>query len=203
MASIIAICNEALDLLPADRIQSLDAGTLEAKSCSTQYGLAKRNVLARRSWTFLRTRTPLAPIVMPETVRMSWLYAYALPDNVRIDAVGPSAITRTLENDRWRGGVPYELMGDIILSNQADAVLIGRIRPEDCPETRIDDITATAIAYDLAQRVCMPIIKSVQRYNMLLSEAAMAFAAASRHDQEQTPNLYGDFIPEALGARHA
>lgn len=204
MASQIGICNEALDLLPAARIQSIDAATPEAKNCKAQYALAKRHVLSRRSWTFLRNRVALAPVDVAAVIRQHWAYGYARPIEMQIEAVLPDvAAMGAGTTQQWRAGVPFEIVGDVILTDAAGAAGVVRISPDDCAESRIDALTATAIAHELARRVCLPITKSNTRYRELAQEAVMALELAAQMDQAQTPQTYGEFVPEALVARHA
>ena len=206
MATQIGICNEALDLLPAERIQSIDAATPEARACKPNYPLAKRFVLGRRSWTFLRQRVQLGQVAPGALTLDRWAYAYQRPAGMVLESVH-RATTATPDfvapDALWRDGAPYEIVGNLILTNTPEAVAFGRYSADDCPEADIDNFTASAIAFELARRICNPITKNAARYRELVAEAASAFDLAAEQDQAQTPNQYGNFVPEPLRARHA
>src|SRR5262245_52285113 len=67
MASVVNICNLALQKLGAGRIASLDENSREARSCANNYETTRDAELRRHFWNFARKRARLAAdVTAPE-----------------------------------------------------------------------------------------------------------------------------------------
>ncbi len=78
--SEVSICNQALSLLGAALITSLDDDVQEAKLCKLHYGPARDAVLMERAWTFATTwRTLPKADNPPESM---FANAYPIPSDV-------------------------------------------------------------------------------------------------------------------------
>lgn len=61
MASEVSICNEALDILGADRIVSLTEDSVNARECNSCYTELRDRELEKHRWNFAHARVVLAP----------------------------------------------------------------------------------------------------------------------------------------------
>ncbi len=77
MASVIEICNYALQELGANSITSLNEGTTEANECSLRYESCRQSLLSMHPWNFAVKRAQLAREVA--TPEFGYAYQYALP----------------------------------------------------------------------------------------------------------------------------
>jgi hypothetical protein len=87
MASEVSICNQALALLGANPIISLDDNTTEANLCKTLYPDVRDSVLEESNWSFATKWLNLPPLANPPVGE--YANAFPLPsDVIRIIFVG-------------------------------------------------------------------------------------------------------------------
>jgi hypothetical protein len=77
MSASISICNQALSLVGADHITSIDDGTNEARQCKVHYDACLRKILMEREWTFATARRELAEV--SEAPTFGYTKAFGLP----------------------------------------------------------------------------------------------------------------------------
>jgi hypothetical protein len=77
MASEVSICNDALQLLGAERIVSLTEDSVNARECNACYAEKRDLELEKHRWKFAITRTTLAPDATEPD--FDFAYAYVLP----------------------------------------------------------------------------------------------------------------------------
>lgn len=139
MTTPVTICNLALAHVGASQqVSSIDPpdGSALAGLCARFYPIARREML-EHPWRFARERSTLALLSLAPT---EWLYAYQLP--VRCIApkrvVAPSSTLFLLADFFWRAGqfahpippgtpghgAPFEVEGQVVYTNQPDAVLL-------------------------------------------------------------------------------
>lgn len=139
MASIVDICNIALSNLGSRaQITSISPpdGTVEAGYCARFYPIARKEALDQHAWTWSKKRALLAPVTNPSE---TWLYAYAVPSdclsplrvlqqNTARDIFtypfGPFFTADDYQLFTERGSADFQVEGDVLLTNEPDAVLL-------------------------------------------------------------------------------
>ena len=206
MASAVQICNMALSHIGSEaRVSSINPpdGSVEAGYCATFYDLARTELLEPGNWAFALKRTALAGVTNPSTV---WAYAYAKPSNclraLRIlrQSIAVTVFTQDLlvePHTDDRGGAAFDVEGDVILTNEPDAVLLYVQDVTD--STKFPASFTSALSYLLASHLAGPIIKGNegarvgdamrQRAMTLADIAATASANASSAESLPQPSL--------------
>lgn len=163
MASPVEISNMALANLGAENlVSSIDPpdGSVEAGYCATFYPLARTVALEAAKPAFAITRTTLAQTTNPTT---RWAYAYARPsDCLKPLRIPPPTSALFNEDETPVQGLdletaPFELEGQLILTDQADAVLVYVFDQDDT--TRWTPLFTDAVAATLAGYLAGPLIK--------------------------------------------
>lgn len=78
--SEVSLCNRALQMIGAGRIQSLtDAGSAAARACNSLYAEIRDEVMAAHEWQFAKARKVLAQL--SEGPEFGYDYAYQLPSD--------------------------------------------------------------------------------------------------------------------------
>lgn len=77
-ASSVEICNSALILVGAERINSITDENKRARLCLEQYDKLKKQLLANHPWNFALKRTELATTTAPI---YEWSTAFVLPND--------------------------------------------------------------------------------------------------------------------------
>lgn len=207
MASEVRICNLALSRVGARRISSLSENTKESRECNKIYTDTRDVVLAAHDWGFARKHKTLAAIATP--TYPGWDYAYAYPTDclaarrIKDDTGSVSQIAYDLEEERYRsvGKVEFEvrateaLDGKVILTDQADAVLIYTARVTDPNVFSIEFIDA--LAYRLASDLAVPLRADTRKsdthfrkYTFLIGSAQ----ASSANEGYQKPDNGNSFV---------
>lgn len=206
MASVVQICNMALSHIGSEaRVSSINPpdGSVEAGHCATFYDLARTELLEPGNWAFALKRAALAEVTNPSA---AWAYAYAKPSNclraLRIlrPSIAAAVLTRNLALEPHtddRGGATFDVEGDVILTNEPDAVLLYVQDVTD--STKFPASFTSALSYLLASYLAGPIIKGNegvrvgdamrQRAMTLADIAATASANASSAESLPQPSL--------------
>lgn len=79
MASVVGICNRALQRLGASRIVSLADDSKSARACNNAYEPTRDALIRRHPWSFAIARAQLAADVVPPSFGPA--YAYTLPSD--------------------------------------------------------------------------------------------------------------------------
>lgn len=201
MASVLDICNTALVHLGSDAIVSSinpPDGTVEAGYCKRFYPLARRTLLVSFPWAFARKRAQLA--LLATNPSAAWLYAYALPsDLLAIRKVLFSGVPDNPERD----GAPYEIEGQVLLTNQPQATLIYTVDIEDTTKFPADFVSALGMM--LAGYLAGPLIKGAEgmRVGDAWSQKAMesARSAIAREASGSAHLTWVDAYPPSIAAR--
>ena len=206
MASVVQICNMALSHIGSEaRVLSISPpdGSVEAGHCAMFYDLARTELLEPGNWAFALRRAALAEVTNPSTV---WAYAYAKPSNclraLRIlrPSIAAAVLTRNLAFEPHtddRDGAAFDVEGDVILTNEPDAVLLYVQDVTD--STKFPASFTSALSYLLASYLAGPVIKGNegvrvgdamrQRAMTLADIAATASANASSAESLPQPTL--------------
>jgi hypothetical protein len=178
-------------------------GSTEAGHCAMFYDLARTELLEPGNWAFSLKRAALAGVTNPSG---AWAYAYAKPSNclraLRIlrPSIAAAVLTRNLAFEPHtddRGGAAFDVEGDVILTNEPDAVLLYVQDVTD--STKFPASFTSALSYLLASYLAGPIIKGNegvrvgeamrQRAMTLADIAATASANASSAESLPQPTL--------------
>jgi hypothetical protein len=178
-------------------------GSVEAGHCAMFYDLARTELLEPGNWAFSLKRATLAGVTNPSG---AWAYAYAKPSNclraLRIlrPSIAAAVLTRNLAFEPHtddRDGAAFDVEGDVILTNEPDAVLLYVQDVTD--STKFPASFTSALSYLLAGYLAGPIIKGNegvrvgdamrQRAMTLADIAATASANASSAESLPQPSL--------------
>lgn len=188
MASDVQICNMALSHIGSEaRVSSISPpdGSVEAGHCATFYHLARTELLEPGNWAFSLKRAPLAQIVNPSTV---WAYAYAKPANCLrpLRILRPSIAVTVFTQDKYlephtddRDSAPFDVEGEVILTNEPDAVLVYVQDVTD--STKFTASFTSTFSYLLGAYIAGPVIKGNEgmRVGESMRQRAMSLADLS------------------------
>lgn len=209
--------NRALAKLPASAIADEDEDSLEARETRRYYPAAVSSLLeGPYEWSWAKQRVTLAEAGTNDRPN-EWLYAYTLPSTaasvVRVlpdlDALGiqvPVPLPGDPYAEAWAysqlEGVetPYVLDGEIIYSNEQNAIL--EFIVNDIANLRVSKLVENALVDDLAAKICVPIKKDSQREQQLKADAEISLQRAIADDHNRQPDNYGCYVPETIAARH-
>ena len=206
MASVVQICNMALSHIGSEaRVSSISPpdGSVEAGHCATFYDLARTEMLEPGNWAFALKRATLAQVVNPSTV---WAYAYAKPADCQraLRILRPSIAITVFTQDLVvephtddRDTAPFDIEGEVILTNEPDAVLVYSQDVTD--STKFPASFTSALSYLLASYLAGPILKGNegvrvgdamrQRAQGMADVSATASANASSAESLPQPTL--------------
>lgn len=172
MASIVDVCNKALDKLGQGPITSLDDGTKSANLCKRNWELVRNQVLRDHPWNFAVKRAVLAA----DTTTPSWGFSYSFPlpaDNLRLLEV------------RDLSTAEYQVESNTILADD-DVLYIRYIRVVTDPnqfDASFVDTVATRLAFEL----CEALTQSNTKKDMLFQEYEDSLTRAKRADGQENP----------------
>ena len=117
MASVVDICNSALNLLGASTISALTDDSKNARLCNQRYEPVRNRVFRGHAWNCLTKRVQLAQDSSAPVVEYS--FQYTLPsDCLRVLKVH-TGVTDSIESD-----IDYAVEGRKIKSNQGTLYLV-------------------------------------------------------------------------------
>lgn len=212
----LSISNQACALLPCEPIASIDENSLPARECRRFYRQVVAEMLeGPHRFSFSNQRVSLASAEANDR-EYEWLYAYVLPANMAsatrvipdLESLGlgiPLPLPGQPYSETWATmlngyEMPYIIEGTTLYTNAATATLEYAIN--DIEGMAIPNKVARALAADLASRICVPVKKDSGREKELLSMADLAWDRAIAEDRNRQPEGYGDYVSEAMIARH-
>jgi hypothetical protein len=172
MASVIDVCNRALDKLGQSPITSLEDGNKAANLCNRTWPVVRNRLLRSYPWNFAVKRDSTAP----ESDTPSWgaTYQHSLPaDCLRLIEI---LDVRTTE---------YEVEGNKILCD--DEVLYIRYIREVTDPNEFDALFLDAAASLMAFEMCEALTQSNTKKDVLWNEYNENFAIARRIDAQVNP----------------
>lgn len=214
MPSRVDICNQAVGLIGAKPIQSVDEQSLEARECRRFYPQVIATMLeGPHDWSFANRRVALAALVTnPRS--SEWLYAYGVPADmgtpIRLipDLVGsglgfPVPLPGEPYAETWATGGLYQaawlIENGVLYANVENATLEYGIKAVE--EAVLTALAVDAIATDLAYRLAVPVKKDRALRRQLMEEADLAWQRAMADDANRQPRRQGDYVSEAMAAR--
>ena len=182
---VLDLCNRALSLIGADRIESMEEASAEAKNCNLHYEAVRDEILREAEWNFAMKSEPLA--LLGELQGGS--YEYQRPSHcVFVSQVyGPEGPRPVRAN--------FRIMGDRIICaiRQAQADYIR----SDFLIEQADSLFQTAMEYRLASKMSAtlgdanPSEKLMQYYMEYIARARLA-NAQEREQEVYHANPYSD-----------
>lgn len=210
MASVVQICNMALSHIGSDaRVSAISPpdGSVEAGHCATFYDLARTELLEPGNWRFSLTRTTLAELTNASD---TWAYAYALPS----DCLRPLRVLRPnggltvfnvddsyVYNVDDQDSAPFDVEGQVLFSNEPDAVLV-YVR-DITDSTKFTPSFTSALSFNLAGYLAGPIVKGNEGAKLGDAMRQRAFNAAemSATASANASASYSATAPSILAAR--
>ena len=117
MASVVDICNSALNLLGASTISALTDDSKNARLCNQRYEPIRNRVFRSHAWNCLHKRVQLAQNSTAPVIE--YTYAYALPsDCLRVLKVHNGT------TDSIASAIDYKLEGKNIVTDEGTIYLI-------------------------------------------------------------------------------
>ena len=169
MASVVNICNSALNLIGASTISALTEDTKNARLCNQRYSSVRDRVFRSHNWNCLVTRKALAQDSAAPVVEYD--YAYILPANcLRVIAINNGS------TDSIKTNLEYKVEGRKILTGESSVWLI--YLAIDTDPNSYDTYLREAIIHELAADLCYAITnnstlasKYLQKSQEILREA--------------------------------
>ncbi len=181
--SDVEICNRALDLLGAERINALDETSVAARLCARNYGPARDAVLRDYPWNDAMARAVLAADAIAPP--FGFARAFPLPtDCLRVVSV----------EEELRAGGRWRVEGRAILTDLGAPLRIRYVRRLTDPAL-IGPLLADAIAARLAAHIAFPITNSASQAQQMQALAEQMIRRARHIDaieQSQDEEIVAD-----------
>ena len=162
MASIVDMCNSALNLLGASNISSLTEDNKNARLCNQRFSSLRDRVFRSHNWNCLITRVQLAQDSTAPVVE--YAYAYTIPANcLRVLAIHNGT------TDSIKSNLDYKVEGRKILTGESTVYLI-YIAVDTDPNT-YDTYLREAIIHQLAADLCYAITNNSTLATKYLTKA--------------------------------
>jgi hypothetical protein len=148
MASVVDICNSALNLLGASTISALTDDSKNARLCNQRYEPVRNRIFRSHAWNCLTKRVQLAQDSTAPVVEYS--YAYTLPsDCLRVLKIHTGA-TDSIASD-----IDYQVEGRKIKTNEGTVYLVYIALVTDPNEfdVYLQEALAANLAADIAYAV--------------------------------------------------
>ena len=148
MASVVDICNSALNLLGASTISALTDDSKNARLCNQRYEPVRNRVFRSHAWNCLHKRVQLAQNSTAPVVEYS--HAYALPsDCLRVLKIHNGT------TDSIASSIDYKLEGRNIVTDEGTVFIIYIALDTDPNnyDTYLQESIAHQLAADLAYAV--------------------------------------------------
>ena len=148
MASVVDMCNSALNLLGASTISALTDDSKNARLCNQRYDSVRNRVFRSHAWNCLHKRVELAQNSTAPVIE--YTYAYALPsDCLRVLKVHNGT------TDSIASAIDYKLEGRNIVTDEGTIYLIYIALDTDPNnyDTYLQESISHQLAADLAYAV--------------------------------------------------
>jgi len=162
MASVVNICNSALNLLGASTIANLTDDTKNARLCNQRYEPIRNRVFRSHAWNCLHKRVQLAQNSIAPVIEYS--HAYALPsDCLRVLKIHNGS------TDSIASALDYRLEGRNIITD-IDTVYLIYIALDTDPNN-YDTYLREAISHQLSADLCYAITNNATLANQYMVRA--------------------------------
>ena len=179
MASVVQICNSALNQLGASSITALTDDSKNARLCNERYTTVRDAVFRSHPWNCLVKRIQLAQDT--DTPPWGFTYQYTLP----------SDCLRVLQIKDYNSD--YKIEGRKLLIDESDVYLIYLAQITDVNE--LDVLLRETISANLAQDIAYAITANLQ-VSKLMAEKYQAKLSEARHaDSSEGYNTNPELAP--------
>ena len=162
MASVVNMCNSALNLLGASTISALTDDTKNARLCNQRYEPVRNRVFRSHAWNCLHKRVQLAQNSTAPVVEYD--HAYALPsDCLRVLKIHNGT------TDSIASALDYKLEGRNIVTD-IDTVFLIYIALDTDPNN-YDTYLRESISHQLAADLCYAITNNATLANQYMTRA--------------------------------
>ena len=162
MASVVNICNSALNLIGASTISALTEDTKNARLCNQRYEPVRNRVFRGHNWNCLIKRVELARNSTAPV--MEYTYAYALPsDFLRVMKIHNGT------TDSIAADLPYKVEGKNIVTDQTTVYLV--YVALDTDPNNYDVYLREAISHQLAADLAYAITNNATLANNYMTRA--------------------------------
>jgi len=162
MASVVNMCNSALNLLGASTISSLTDDTKNARLCNQRYEPVRNRVFRSHAWNCLHKRVQLAQNSTAPVIEYD--HAYALPsDCLRVLKIHNGT------TDSIADALNYKLEGRNIITDE-DTVYAIYIALDTDPNN-YDTYLRESISHQLAADLCYAITNNATLANQYMTRA--------------------------------
>ena len=162
MASVVNICNSALNLIGASTISALTEDTKNARLCNQRYEPVRDRVFRGHNWNCLIKHVELARNSTAPVVEFD--YSYALPsDFLRVMKIHNGT------TDSIAADLPYKVEGKNIITYQTTVYLV--YVALDTDPNNYDVYLREAISHQLAADICYSITNNATLANNYMTRA--------------------------------
>jgi len=162
MASVVNICNSALNLIGASTISALTEDTKNARLCNQRYSPVRNRIFRSHNWNCLVKRVELAQNSTGPV--MEYTYAYALPsDCLRVLRIY-NGTTNSIESD-----LEYKIEGKNVITNQTTVYLV--YTSLDTDPNNYDAYLREAISHQLGADLAYAITNNATLAKNLMARA--------------------------------
>ena len=162
MASVVNMCNSALNLLGASTISALTDDTKNARLCNQRYEPVRNRVFRSHAWNCLHKRVQLAQNSTAPVVEYD--HAYALPsDCLRVLKIHNGTTDSIATN------LDYKIEGRNIVTD-IDTIFLIYIALDTDPNN-YDTYLRESISHQLAADLCYAITNNATLANQYMSRA--------------------------------
>jgi len=162
MASVVDMCNSALNLLGASTISALTDDSKNARLCNQRYDSVRNRVFRSHAWNCLHKRVQLAQNSTAPVIEYS--NAYALPsDCLRVLKVHNGT------TDSIASAIDYKLEGRNIVTDEGTIYLI--YIALDTDPNNYDSYLRESISHQLAADLCYAITNNATLANNYMARA--------------------------------
>jgi hypothetical protein len=181
-------------------------GSVEAGYCATFYDIARTELLEPGNWAFSLARATLAEVANAST---AWTYAYAKPSNCLrpLRILRPGRAVTVFNQDIVVAHIddsdsaPFNLEGEVIYTNEPDAVLV--YAQDITDSTKFPPTFAAALSFNLAGFLAGPILKGNDgaRLGDAMRQRAMNAAQLSAAASANASSAESALQPSILSVR--
>ena len=162
MASVVDMCNSALNLLGASTISALTDDSKNARLCNQRYESVRNRVFRSHAWNCLHKRVQLAQNSTAPVIKYS--NAYALPsDCLRVLKVHNGS------TDSIKSAIDYKLEGKNVVTDEGTIYLI--YIALDTDPNNYDSYLQESISHQLAADLCYAITNNATLANNYMARA--------------------------------
>ena len=154
MASVVDLCNRALDLLGAANITSLTENSKEARLCNGNFDDVRDAVLRSHPWNIAITRRELARDT--DTPAFGFSFQYSLPTDpfcLRVLSFWNSNVNNDVA--AYDSNVMFKIEGRKVLSNEGtcNIIYIGRVTDTEQYDSLLNKAISARLAAEIAYNI--------------------------------------------------